>query len=502
MKRVIILFSAIAGLALTSCKKDFLDVNQNPNTAVESNITPDLVLPSALSNTATRMGGTTWGFAKRWMGYWSRSGTFSANSQEESYNIAQTFSQGIWSGTYDNLYDYHFMQQKAEALNQKFYVGIAKIMKAHGFQTLVDVYGNIPYSTAFDVKNNIKPAYDNAQTVYNELLKLIDAGIADIKAADINANPRIAVADVMFKGNKTLWAKFGNTLKLRLLMHQSQVAGFNPAAEIARITAEGSGFLGSLQDAAVNPGYASDRPNPFWTNYAFTLVGQIAQNYDRANNYALNEMKNLNDIRHQYFYKPRVNPPANTFAGVNYGEPPLTTTSAENTSDIGGALTPTGAPRGLAKSPTMAQWILTSVESFFLQAEAIQRGWLPGSAQSAYQEAVRESFRWLLVPSPDATADAFMAGGGPKRTWADAPDKLALIAYQKYTALNGIDGEEAWTEVRRSNIIVPLSFSPSRTSTILPVRLLYPQTEYDYNASNVGAQGSVSQFTSKLFWDN
>ncbi|MCP2937624.1 SusD/RagB family nutrient-binding outer membrane lipoprotein, partial [Salmonella enterica subsp. enterica serovar Typhimurium] len=70
----------------------------------------------------------------------------------------------------------------------------------------------------------------------------------------------------MFGGDQTKWVKFANTLKLRLLMHQASRAdrAAYVQAEIAKIVAEGSGFLGSGEDAAVNPGFQQDKPNAFY----------------------------------------------------------------------------------------------------------------------------------------------------------------------------------------------------------------------------------------------
>jgi hypothetical protein len=50
------------------------------------------------------------------------------------------------------------------------------------------------------------------------------------------------------------------------------------------------------------------------------------------------------------------------------------------------------------KAPTQGAVILSSTESLFLQAEAMQRGYLTGSAATTYQSAVAgESFRLLGV---------------------------------------------------------------------------------------------------------
>lgn len=154
----------------------------------------------------------------------------------------------------------------------------------------------------------------------------------------------------------------------------------------------------------------------------------------------------------------------------------------------------------------MPQFVVTSVEASFLVAEATARGWISGDAQTAYRAAVTESFSWLGVPSAAAAATTYLDNLSPKIAWPTSgllADKLAVIAWQKYFALNGINALETWCDVRRLKVVSPaLSVASERGSNPLPRRLLYPTSEYSYNTENVSAQGTISQFTSKVFWDN
>ena len=51
-------------------------------------------------------------------------------------------------------------------------------MKAYHFQLLVDCYGDIPYSEALGRSLNATPKYDDAQTVYNDLIVQLTNAIA------------------------------------------------------------------------------------------------------------------------------------------------------------------------------------------------------------------------------------------------------------------------------------------------------------------------------------
>lgn len=508
MKKLIITF-ALPAILITGCGKSFFDINDNPNVPTATSITPDLVLPAALARTAevtvNSYRNNSVSTLGAWMGYWAVGTNYGAVT-ENKYSMTTDFGNSNWNNNYDIIFDYHTMQQKAEASGQEFYAGIAKVMKSLHYQVLVDMFGNIPYSKAMDIKVNITPAYDKGEDIYKDLLKQITEGITLIKNADVSRNINITNADVIFHGNKAQWARFGNTLKLRLLIHMSQVPGFNPATEIAAITAEGSGFMGAGQTAAVNPGYTSDKPNPYWSVFAFSLAGTYSQDYRRANNFALNLMKGLNDERYKYFYRPvRGGAFVGQYRGIDFGlnNDPAHIYGEGQLSDIGGAPTTAGGTSGLAKSATMDAWVLTAYESLFLQAEAATRGWISGDAKSLYEEGVRESFRWLGVPNAVATANTYLGNADARIAWpAVQADQIKVIIWQKYFAFNGNNHLESWNDYRRTGVVQPaISIDPGRETDHVPTRYPYATNEFSYNAANVQAEGTIDPFTSTVFWD-
>lgn len=548
--RNILLGSALAATAFSSCKKAWFDINKDPNNPVETNVTPEVLAPSALLNAANRTV-NSYAFLNNWLGYWAPGANYSPNVEEQSYNITTGFNQGIFGNILDNGFDFDVMDKKATETNQKFYSGIAKIMKAYNFSQLVDIYNNVPYSESYQGIKNVRPKYDDGKDVYEDCMKRIDSGIALIKAAKAGEDINISGADVMFGGNAGKWVRFANTLKLRLLMHQAfrDDRATYIQTEIAKIQAEGSGFLGSGEDASVSPGFQVDKPNAIWANFGYTTNNTQATDFWRANIISMNYLKNDNDPRLAYFYRPIVNTvptgapepfaqlnPKN-YRGNQYGLPINNTQYPYQTADyvsmVGGVWDRTGkGPKelktgqgdvkdtsyGILKGYNMRVWILTSVESFFLQAEAKERGWLggaPGANEQAYKDAVRESFRWLNVAEKNNAAanDAIFNTwyndqdglNNANTSYTKSTDKLALIIRQKYMALNGISPLEVWTDYRRASPKgkfpnIPLSVNPGRTSSTLPYRLLYPQREYELNTQNVKTQGTINQFTSKIWW--
>lgn len=501
----------MVGFSILGCKKSFLDINQNPNSATESSITPDLALAAQLTGSAAR-NAASYDFLNRWMGYWSASGSYSPSTVEWSYNITNDFASGIWNNAYYAMNQYKAIEKQAAGLDWKFYQGISQIMQAYEVSALVDVYGNVPYSEAWNLAEHLRPAYDDDEAIYKDLMAKINSGLALIKSAGNDKN--IGTIDIMFHGDKTKWAKFANTLKLKLLIHTSEVTTFNPSTEIAAIVAEGSGFLGNGVGAMVQPVYTVDKPNPYYASHLHTTSGTEADNYNRANNFSLDLMKNLNDLRYTRLYRQAKSLPGQ-YRGTVYGQLPADDVNSDRTSGPGYGLvgvsesvfkTPPDGPTALAlTAATKPMWVMTSVEAMFLVAEATARGWLTGDAQSAYNAAVTESFVYLAVPNATTEATTYLASPNPRIAWPTSTalaDKLNVIIWQKYFALNGLQANETWVDFRRLGIVQPpLSIFPQRGNNPIPIRLLYPSSEYNYNNENVKAQGDISQFTSKIFWD-
>jgi hypothetical protein len=500
-----LLFSILTcAFLLNSCSDNFFDINKNPNSAVEENMTPSLVLPRALHRLA-EMSAIDYDVYTRWMGYWARcAGTYGPNSEEESYQITSSFNRTSWLTMYDILKDIDVMEKNAIVRNETGYQAIAKILKSIGFMQLVDQYNNVPYSKAFDLGENMLTPYDKAEDIYVDLIAQLEEADALLKDANLADNVDITSADIVYSGDLGMWRKLGNTQRLRLLIHQSQLLGdVALKSEVDKIVANGGGFLGTGETAEVQPGYAKDidKQNPYWNSFNINDNGGL-DNYNRANNYFLNLLVNNDDIRYQYFFSEAATPTNDEYyVGFDYGfEYPESTPESEkkaaaNSSNVAGP--------GIAKSPSMAQWLFTSFESMFLQAEAIQRGALNGDAKAMYEDAVTESFSWLEVL--DASTEAYNYLNAPLKTfavWDENIDKLTLILTQKYIAMFGINGLETWTDYRRTGVpSVPLSIYKNRGSNVIPTRLIYPLEEYQYNSDNVLAEGTIDPQSSTIFWD-
>ena len=511
MKKYFIFIAAILLLG-SSCKKDFLSVNEsNPNTA--ASVPANLVLPAALNLTASTMDDPKkWDFTYLWYGIWSISGGYTINSDLSQYNIRSSSYQANWDYLYLAAKGFDDVQQAAKTPQDAISLGIAKIMKAYIFQNLVDLYGDVPYTEAFKGSANLKPKYDKQQAIYEDLITQIDAGIAAFKGAPSDVYVPKATEDIMYAGNVTKWIKFANTLKLRILLHQSGMAGRDAYIK-AHITTTG-GFIGAGDGAMVNPGYLqnANQMNPTYMAF-YTAAGANVDggfNYFKANEDILDYMwnnANYGDLRVFALYQP--------YSGVNF---------KGNYFGIGSQLSPTASSSigtGNIQSYNQSAPIMSDVEALFLQAEAAQRGYIgtTADAKTYYDAALLASYtyfgltttnKWSKATGGTGTTDydSFIknnAGDG-NFDFTAATDKLKLIITQKWVSLSGMAGVEIWTDYRRTGFpsFIHWSTTTGVKNATPPIRLLYPQNEISRNGDNVPAIGrnTADLFAAKIFWQN
>jgi len=500
MKRIIFSFAAFAFLAIAGCKKDLLDINTNPNSATYS--TPQLTMPLALDG-AARVSQTQFFSLAYWTGYWATSSGFSKPTETYTYNITSSFQSGAWDALYDNIADFDYIEKSAVEQNLPVYRAIAMVMKAYDFHQLVDLWGDVPYTEALQGAANTAPKYDQGQAIYEDLVMQIDTAITIFKSPAASASISVStdMSKILLFGNilksndpsgsstafLNMWIKFANTLKLQLLINQSQISGREAyiKGELAGLSA--NDFLTLGEDAVVNSGYqaSTGKTNPFYGAF-YKSPGSAADNYNsiRASDYAAKAYTANNDPRVSYYYNKGSQA---TYLGSVFGDP----TGTNNAAAVGtGLLNVTGNAI-----------IMIASESLFLQAEAAQRGYVSGSAKQMFQDAVLASFQYDNVADASTAVEKYLAQSSSDVNWDLATDKIKLIITQKWFALNGIDILSSYNDLRRTGYPnVPLSTDPNSAGK-MPVRILYPQREITTNGASVSAQGSVDPFTTTVFWD-
>ena len=445
-----------------------------------------------------------------WSGQWTQSSTYIISNTIFAYQFNNT-NFNYWDTWYDVLNDFQFVINNADEKGQSFMKGPARVFKAFIMQQVVDVYGNAPYHDALKGTASLAPEFDDQKAIYEDLIKVLDTAIADLKANTFTAAGNSA--DIVFKGSATNWIRFANSLKLRILIRQSKVAGKDAyiSTEINKAAATTEGFLQAGQDVTSNPGYlATDgKTNPFYDRWGYDANGTIRAlaRYPRPTVFLFNALKATNDTFRlkRLFYaaggENQSNPgvSAKTEELSNYVPVPFGIASgylSQNTSYIG--------PSQIVKGQFARSMVhMTAAESFFLLAEAKQRYGaavnLPMTAQQYYEQGVKESFR--LTGTDAAAATTLLTSGKDLADWTASPDKLKAIWMQKWIALTNYSGLEAWSEFRRTNFPVTPPSASASTGQKLPLRLFYPQTEETSNGENVAAQGAIDVFNTRIFWD-
>lgn len=513
MKLKSIFISALVVLVGSSCSESYFDINTNPNSLPTAS--PNYVFTNAINTSATNIAGTSAGQGSSeigfyWSGQWTQGNGYIINTAQFAYN----FTNGdfnYWDNYYDNLQDYEYVINNADANNQKFLKGPAKVMKALLYQQLVDMYGNVPYSDALKGTASLAPKFDDQKTIYENLIKLLDEAIVDLKA---NAFAGAFVgSDIIFRGNTTKWAQFANSLKLRILIRQSKVAGREAyiKPEINKIISEGSGFITGEEVGVGGPTFylaTAGKLNPVYDRWGYDANGakRALNNYPRPTQFLINTLKANGDTL-------RMKRIAYANSGEN-GNAPGTSLLKEVSANYSG--TPFGVSSGylpantvplgpslLVKGEYNRPYILmTASEVQFLLAEAKERYadiTLPQTAQGYFEEGIKQSFR--VLGANVAGAEAYKGSGIVNYDWAASPNKLSAIAIQKWISFVNFNGLEAWAEYRRTNLPETPQSIQLVGETKRPLRFFYPNTESGSNGTNVEAQGAIDVFTTKLFWD-
>src|SRR6478735_2152914 len=180
MKKLSIILLMGVMVGVSSCKK-YLDINQNPNAPTSA--TPELVLPQALSATASNLNGFN-SMGSQLVGYSANAGGYGGFGSSITYNFGASDFAGRWSSTYDNLEDYQYIIDQTAGDPQYFaFNAVGRIMKSHGFQLLVDTYNDVPYFEALKGAEFLTPKYDQGAVIYKDLADQLDSAIAILDAS-------------------------------------------------------------------------------------------------------------------------------------------------------------------------------------------------------------------------------------------------------------------------------------------------------------------------------
>jgi hypothetical protein len=366
------------------------------------------------------------------------------------------------------------------------------IMKSWAMQSLTDMWGDLPYSEAFQGISGgvITPKYDTQAQIYDKMLADVTAAAAMIETGE---NP-LGAQDLIYGGNGAKWQKFANSLRLRMAMRISDANPTKARTEfLAALAGPGGVFTSAADNAQIC--YTSTTRNP-WFSYWELRPGDY-----RAGRLLVDTMKSLSDPRLSAFAQPITDDETydgHTLAPGEVHFEGLPAGLAAN--DYGFNQVSQPGESLLAEDACLP--VMTYEEVLFLRAEAAARGFTAENARAMYEAAVTASMvRWGATTTE---AQAYLAQ--PRVTW-NAANWRALIGLQKWLALYG-QGVEAYAEVRRLDYPVLRPGPDAVLQTSIPARYPYPFSEETFNATNLqeamtrqGITGASTEQTAKLWWD-
>jgi len=364
-------------------------------------------------------------------------------------------------------------------------IAVAKIMKAVMFKRVTDLFGDIPYSEAFDPQN-LTPAFDSQESIYKSM-------IADVKAArDMIELAKLgAKGDVIYRGNMAAWQTFANSFILNLSMQLSKVypgASEYAATEFKAALAHSAGVIETLgEEAWYTYDVANGFNNPWnWMRPADYGVTKEFSDAMRGDGFTSNSTR---DNRIDLFVVDA------TDEGLPYGYLNYATGNASEVNPV-------------IYNPATKLAVLTASYTYLHRAEAASLGWTTETAATMLQTGIQMSYATLKAHL-DPT-DMYGIGDGVAYAAARAVDMgtagaAKVIGEEKWVALFPL-GFEAWSEWRRTGFPV-LSPAPDAINDgQIPTRYNYPTNETTLNAAGY-AQGKSTltpaedKNTAKVWWD-
>lgn len=473
-----ILMLSMIMIVVSGCEDNFLDVNEDPNNPSEATL--DLVLPAGQMSAAFVLGGQWQILGSLWSQHWTQSVGANQYAVVDNYNINES--------TYDRQYielfggalnDLNFVSQRADETEDWSYFLIGEAMQAFVYQVLVDLYSDVPYSEALQGADNPNPAFDSGEAIYADLIARLDAALAkDLSASTVST---IGTEDLVFQGDMDQWVRFANTLKLRLYMRQSEVNPTEAAQGIQAMFSAGAQFLES--NAAVEAFIEVQTfENPFYATQVSSNGNGRGYVDIAASNTLLEFLLDNNDPRLDAIYYTPVN--GGDHIGLDQGD--------FNNQDFGTARD-LSQPAITATTPVM---FISAAESYFLQAEAVERYNVTGDAEILYEEGIEASFE--LLTGSATGAEALYGDGG-----VYAYDgTIEQIITQKWVATANYQGLEAHFEHLRTGFPDFFTTTPNNvTGGIFPKRLPYPSTELNNNRESLTAIGGQKQVIERVWWD-
>ncbi|HEX5168356.1 MAG TPA: SusD/RagB family nutrient-binding outer membrane lipoprotein [Cyclobacteriaceae bacterium] len=504
------------------CDEDFVEINTNPYAV--NDIDPALLFAGAQRS---HLG--TWAaehtIVQQFQNPYNQGATLGFNFNEDIDGVSNPKWDQSYPSTIRNLVQaLEILGDDTERINL---LSMIRIWKAQIFMGLVDEYGNIPYSEAGKAVNDgfFFPLYEDDEAIYDDLYNEIKGALAalnpggDYVSADLFYGDHSEIPSGSASVQVEKWKKLGNSLLLRLGMRYSKVNASK--AELIAAEAFAGGVMTSNDDNA-------------YVKYDGTLYTQAENNNLRNFSYFyyaaepfVDQLKSTNDPRGKFILANFADP-----AAVANDEDPDTVLANQFGVPVGVISTdladPSGPYRGaragglnysqiniwVVASPAAPDFYVTYAQTSLLLAEAAQRGWVSGSAQTYYENAIRADMEvYSLYPGTSPVSDSqvttYLSDPAIDFSLATTDDEAFELINTQYWIVNLRNGTEAFANFRRSGY--PALSRNAYNDNLLAGggdgfahRMSYPDREGSANSDNYAAAAAAiggDNLSSRVFWD-
>jgi hypothetical protein len=433
-----------------------------------------------------------------------------------------------WNNYYNFLAQYREMEKVYAELSpedqsdRRIFIIAAAIYFYDHTQKVVDLHGDIPWTEAGKLNTyegdygKSLAKYDNAETIYTKMLDDLKGFADELNTINIKSliQEGFKTQDFVNYGDLTLWKKYCNSLRLRILTRVSGVASFQ-----SRVASETTAILGdptkypiieknaeNIQIDVTNLNTEIHAKN--FKNGLEEAGGWYANIAGKA---MIDHMKTNGDPRLRAIFEPGANA-----GGVYNGLDPLLNSNTQTSLITGGTMSIYNRST-ISRNQYFPGVLINAAEVSFLVSEAYLRSGNDAAAKTAYNDGITKSiefYYWLrsisndnvagtLAPTNAAEIAAYLASPGVK--WENATsntDKLKLLATQKWIHFNLVQPIESWAEIRRLDApVFNFEVDNANAQKQPPFRWLYAPGEQTYNTANYETVRSKDNLTTKLFWD-
>ncbi|MBX2922125.1 MAG: SusD/RagB family nutrient-binding outer membrane lipoprotein [Chitinophagaceae bacterium] len=471
----------IVMISAISCTKKFEEINTPPFLITEDVIPPSMVFTNVLKRSifSTWNGDIFWEYTNYY--YDGASGTI--------------FQTRDWSSPWDEYPDIltnisavvRLTAKDTALVNQN---AMARIWKVWAYQRMTDAYGDIPYFESALSPNSVnnQPKYDTQREIYVDMLKELKEAVSKLNTFSV---PSFGTADILFGGNVEKWARFGNSLRLRLAIRVSYV---DP--ELAKENIRDVLTKPLINDNSFNARLitlAGDANTQNQNHFYLDTINSNVVTLRPLGFTVTQELLKRDDPRLPIYCVPSK---AGKYRGVpmtNNGVDTLNRYTYDSVAHLGKVFYDQAYPI----------MVMNAAEVYLIRAEAALRGLSDEDAEDMYQKGIAASLNQWNV-NPTVISD-YLSSPTCKLTGGSVEEDLENIIVQKYLATI-FESREAWAEFRRTGYPkIWTGKNMGSTNGQIPRRTTYPLSEYNLNSANLSE--AVDRLTgkdlmmSRIWWD-